>query len=156
MTRAITGIVSVLGWAGYLIVTNPGLVHFGYLHDYNGSDEPEFIALIFNTIAAAGIGFAIAVICNGPRWMLWACAVVTAIVAAVWAVPEVPGSIRQLHYWHYEGEPVYGRFHLIWTTLASAIALDLSLLSWAALCLYSLRRKRPNPAMQRTAGRSAL
>jgi hypothetical protein len=153
MVRVITSIVSALGWVGYIIVTNPGLVHFGYLHDWHGSDEPELIALIFNTIAAAGFGFAIPLAFGGPRWMLWACALLTLTVAVVWALPAVPGTIRQLHYWYYEREPVYGRLQYLWTVLGSAIALDLSLLSLGVLCFYSVRRQRPNQAMQRTAGR---
>jgi hypothetical protein len=154
MARVITGIVSALGWTGYIIVTDPGLVHFGYLHDWHGTDEPEIVALVFNTIAVAGFSFAVAVAFGGPRWMMWLCLLLSLTVVVVWAAPAVPGTIRQLHYWYYEHESVYGRLQYLWTILASPVALDVSLLSWAVLSFYSWRRIRRNQAIQRTAGRS--
>jgi hypothetical protein len=149
MARVITGIVAALGWAGYIIVTNPGLIHFGDLHDWHGRNEPELVALVFNTVAAVGFSTAMALIFGGPRWMIWPCAGLSLLVVVLWAAPAVPGSIRELHYWYYEREAVYGRLQYLWATLASAFALDVSLLSWAVLGVCSWRRKRPNQAMLR-------
>jgi hypothetical protein len=153
MPRVITAIIGAFGWIGYLAVTNPAAIHWGDLHWWHGSDEPEIVALTCNCIAASALTFNICTLFGGPR-MFWPCFALGLVGVWLYSRGLVP-TIRDLHYWYVEATPVNGRLSLLWVTLGTCILIITSTFGWAFHCFHYWRYARPHPAMERTADRCA-
>ena len=140
--RITAGIVSIFGWLVALLVVNPLLFQFGDLHNWHGTDDPEWIDQSVTIIACCGIAFSIAVALGAPRWMLWPCLVLTLLIALAAAAPAVPNFIRALHYYGQHADLVRrGRFFQLWTYLGGALAICFSAISYSLLCFLSYRRR---------------
>ena len=140
--RIVTGTISAFSWLVFLVVVNPILFRFGDLHNWHGTDDPEWVAISATVMAACGFAFSTAIAFGGPRWMLWPCLFLSLFITLAWAAPTVPGLIRAFDYYRHEPVVIRGRFFQLWTYLGGAFAMSFSAISYSLLSFLSYRRRR--------------
>jgi hypothetical protein len=153
LVRVIVSLIAFWSWLVFLVVVNPILFRFGDVHNWHGTDYPEWATNAYTIATCTAIALSVAIAFGAPRSMLWPVLALTLFVTFVRAAPAVPRLISGLNYWYHD-DPIPGRMFLLWTYLSSAVGMCISSIGYSVLCYWEWRRERPNQSLQPTVGRS--